>query len=765
MANNQLIESDSFTSGSLNAGWSAIEGLSESQIVSGTPNVAEPNTTSTEAGQQWSGITWPNDQISEATVGTFTQESGTTLTLRVRMQPGANSGYTADFTDGTVTISKITAGSKTTLTSKSYNNQGTGGVYGFMAAGGVLVVYEANNGFPNPLIIIATVSDPTYTSGVPGFSQTSSVAIAHMQVRAWRGYSAVQQDGVWQKQGIAIPLNTADGSSGNNGCGVLYEGNPKILSADNVFKMWFGEGYTNGVGYAESLDGINWTRYSSLVITGPGQNTLFKYAGTYYVYCSTAQGAIQCYTSTDGLTFTLQNSSAISTGTSGAWDSESVYGLTVLAVISGTWYALYAGASVSDGVFSSGLATSSDGINWTKYASNPVLSDYFPAGAATYLGGTAYVWACSALQGMGQATDAVALTDPTEGTRFSSSYPFTSWTLSAKSVHHSQLFESLNTITGQAAPVSILSVGNKTYLYLISSPLDVGPDSMYQTSVATAPGTLSNVVQFPENAVDYLATDAFERSSGGLGANWTTPSGGTALTIASSGVVEASVTSTYCLAAYTGVTFNDSHRSDIVIGAIASGCYVGPAVCCKTGADTCYGVIVAGAAGSAQEAFIFTLIAGVATSVAEVSITPNVGDTLSLQVTQGADGFNILQFFQNGFLVYTYIDYSNAVSFAGSPGMIIYASTLADAQISSFVGGNANIIPHYVSVWSPPDCRNYGSFPLTPVTVQGSAIYALDPNSDNSKLPPTDSRKTKPVDCRVASIVPENSRVNPNPNA
>lgn len=69
------------------------------------------------------------------------------------------------------------------------------------------------------------------------------------------------------------------------------------------------------------------------------------------------------------------------------------------------------------------------------------------------------------------------------------------------------------------------------------------------------------------------------------------------------------------------------------------------------------------------------------------------------------------------------------------------------------------------TAWSPKDCRHYGSFPLTPVVVQGSNIYALDTNSDNSKLPPVDSRKVKPQDCRVSKIIPENSRVNPNPNA
>jgi hypothetical protein len=62
--------------------------------------------------------------------------------------------------------------------------------------------------------------------------------------------------------------------------------------------------------------------------------------------------------------------------------------------------------------------------------------------------------------------------------------------------------------------------------------------------------------------------------------------------------------------------------------------------------------------------------------------------------------------------------------------------------------------------WSPMDSRDYGSFPLAAVLVQGSDIYALDANSSNPNLPPTDSRKAgAPKDCRVSA--PQNSRVAP----
>jgi hypothetical protein len=43
MANNTLLASDSFTSGSLAAGWAAWPGLSVGQVIVGSPNVVEAN--------------------------------------------------------------------------------------------------------------------------------------------------------------------------------------------------------------------------------------------------------------------------------------------------------------------------------------------------------------------------------------------------------------------------------------------------------------------------------------------------------------------------------------------------------------------------------------------------------------------------------------------------------------------------------------------------------------------------------------------------
>lgn len=60
------------------------------------------------------------------------------------------------------------------------------------------------------------------------------------------------------------------------------------------------------------------------------------------------------------------------------------------------------------------------------------------------------------------------------------------------------------------------------------------------------------------------------------------------------------------------------------------------------------------------------------------------------------------------------------------------------------------------AVSSVLDDRNYGQFPNNDRVVQGTEIF--DVPAHESHTDPTDSRATKPVDSRVASIIPENSR-------
>jgi len=111
----------------------------------------------------------------------------------------------------------------------------------------------------------------------------------------------------------------------------VYE--PTILLDGTTYKMWYtGEDGSDQprIGYATSSDGITWAKYNK--------------PGTGYV---------------------------LPLGDSGEWDDYHVYHPTVL--YDGTqykmWYSGYDGSNVRIG-----YATSTNGIDWTKYDNNPVLN-------------------------------------------------------------------------------------------------------------------------------------------------------------------------------------------------------------------------------------------------------------------------------------------------------------------------------------------------------------------------------------------------------
>ncbi len=105
--------------------------------------------------------------------------------------------------------------------------------------------------------------------------------------------------------------------------------NPTVLYVDGLYKMWFGGrnvGLQIQIGYATSEDGINWDELSEPVLT---------------------------------------------VGSPGDFDSQDLKALSVLH--DDDEYKMYYTATNSSGMPRLGLATSPDGITWTKYAQNPIL--------------------------------------------------------------------------------------------------------------------------------------------------------------------------------------------------------------------------------------------------------------------------------------------------------------------------------------------------------------------------------------------------------
>jgi predicted GH43/DUF377 family glycosyl hydrolase len=109
-----------------------------------------------------------------------------------------------------------------------------------------------------------------------------------------------------------------------------YTTAPRVLYEGGEFRMWYNGGRSagNGIGYATSTDGVSWSKY-----VGP----------------------------------------VLLPGSADAWDSSSVALGSVLW--NGTafmmWYRGRSPITYQTGAI--GLATSTDGVSWAKYAGNPVL--------------------------------------------------------------------------------------------------------------------------------------------------------------------------------------------------------------------------------------------------------------------------------------------------------------------------------------------------------------------------------------------------------
>ena len=116
--------------------------------------------------------------------------------------------------------------------------------------------------------------------------------------------------------------------------------------------------------------------------------------GEYKMWYSGLLGAyvseIGLATSPDGITWTRESSNpVIAKGPYGTWDDYSISGATIVYKDS-TYHAWYAG---DDSVhLSIGYAISSDGITWQKYANNPVMA---PAGNANWT--PLYIWSGTVL--------------------------------------------------------------------------------------------------------------------------------------------------------------------------------------------------------------------------------------------------------------------------------------------------------------------------------------------------------------------------------
>ncbi len=173
---------------------------------------------------------------------------------------------------------------------------------------------------------------------------------------------------------------------------------PKIIFIDNLYNMYFtaqGSPYSGYIGLAQSIDGISWTRPTTGPVLSPGEYgtwdetavaaaTVIKDENEYKLYYhgwSNPDGPwhIGLASSPDGINWIKHPNPVIYAGS--GWEYQIAPSCVIK--INGVYYLYYLGRNAP--VVKVGLATSSDGTNWTRHPSNPILvADQSWEGAGVY---------------------------------------------------------------------------------------------------------------------------------------------------------------------------------------------------------------------------------------------------------------------------------------------------------------------------------------------------------------------------------------------
>ncbi|HLO13751.1 MAG TPA: hypothetical protein VK206_02905 [Anaerolineales bacterium] len=251
-------------------------------------------------------------------------------------------------------------------------------------------------------IIILIVSNITPTSKLGSTSATTNQLPSNLPTNGVsNGCDMPPSSPGWTKSSGNPVLDIGAAGTWDSGAVTL----PDVIFDGSVYRMWYtgqGDGSqgdkSTRIGYATSSDGVTWTKHASnpVLTIGPSGGWDSKDVAAPYVIFdqglykmwyvgnsdpTTSSGAIGYATSPDGITWTkYERNPLLTVGPAGSWDSAKILGVSVLA--EGNAYKMWYTGSASSEPFLKlriGYATSSDGTNWEKYTGNPVLDTSPPA--------------------------------------------------------------------------------------------------------------------------------------------------------------------------------------------------------------------------------------------------------------------------------------------------------------------------------------------------------------------------------------------------
>jgi len=225
----------------------------------------------------------------------------------------------------------------------------------------------------------ASTIDNDTRSFIAGYVIGTAAPASTTKIADWVQEGTIEE-AVIVSQGAAAAFDESIREIGN----VLYDPDDTTHPYKLVYTGYPGayDGNDTAIGWASSTDGITWIKQGELTgITRASEDPyLVKDGSTYYIYVEDKDDVpfrdIRCWTSTDFSTWVDEGE--VLGPTVSEWDEDDVSS-PVVWIEGSTWYMLYEGRT-SGGVQRGavGLATSADGLVWTKEASNPVLAGVNP---------------------------------------------------------------------------------------------------------------------------------------------------------------------------------------------------------------------------------------------------------------------------------------------------------------------------------------------------------------------------------------------------
>jgi len=215
-------------------------------------------------------------------------------------------------------------------------------------------------------------------------------------------------DGVWTKfPGNPVMARSQPWAESDYIC------EPNIVFDGNMFHNWFSQmfpvgGRRTALGYATSPDGFSWTKYQKnpVLVMENGEvhrPYVMGHDGKYYCfgvqneYQAEGPSTMHRWASTDGINWGDER--LVMTA-----DQPWEVGLSNMSVIvddDGSWRMLYTGTENQQKPLPGfGYAWSRDGISWTKYKDNPVITGFY--GGDPFLvkiGDAYYTWHCQSMGG------------------------------------------------------------------------------------------------------------------------------------------------------------------------------------------------------------------------------------------------------------------------------------------------------------------------------------------------------------------------------